>query len=71
MASERSIAKVIGERLRGLRLQRGFTQRELARQVAGGVDVSFPQPINIEQKMPANKHDQETGRNHERMMHSS
>jgi len=55
VASERSIAKVIGERLRGLRLQRGFTQRELARQVAGGVDVSYISRIERGEQLPSLK----------------
>ena len=55
MVSERSVAAVIGERLRNLRLQQGFTQRELARQVAGGVDLSYISRIERGEQLPSLK----------------
>ena len=55
MASEHSIARTVGERLRTLRLQQGLTQRELARRVAGGVDLSYISRIERGEQLPSLK----------------
>ena len=55
MASEHSIARTVGERLRTLRLQQGLTQRELARRVAGGVDLSYISLIERGEQLPSLK----------------
>lgn len=61
-AGERTIETAVGERLRSLRLQRGFTQRALARRVAGGVDLSYISRIERGEQLPSLKVLQKLGR---------
>lgn len=49
------IERLIGERLRDFRLRRGFTQRALARHVAGGVDLSYVGRIERGEQLPSLK----------------
>ena len=55
MASERSIEIVVGERLRSFRRERGLTQRELTRRVAGGLDLSYISRIERGEQLPSLK----------------
>lgn len=50
-----SLERLIGERLRNFRLQRGLTQRALARHVAGGVDLSYVGRIERGEQLPSLK----------------
>lgn len=52
---EQSLERMIGERLRTFRLRRGFTQRTLARHVAGGVDLSYIGRIERGEQLPSLK----------------
>jgi transcriptional regulator with XRE-family HTH domain len=61
-AGERAIETVVGERLRNLRIQRGFTQRALARRVEGGVDLSYISRIERGDQLPSLKVLQKLGR---------
>lgn len=62
MPSERSFERLLGERLRSFRLREGFTQRELARRVAGGVDLSYIGRIERGEQLPSLKVLQKLGR---------
>lgn len=62
MSSERSLARLLGERLRSFRLQQGLTQRELAQRVAGGVDLSYIGRIERGEQLPSLKVLQRLGR---------
>lgn len=55
MPSERSLERLLGERLRSFRLREGFTQLELARRVAGGVDLSYIGRIERGEQLPSLK----------------
>lgn len=55
MSLEHSLEKVLGERLRSFRLRQGLTQRELARRVAGGVDLSYTGRIERGEQLPSLK----------------
>ena len=55
MARERSIEIVVGERLRNFRRERGLTQRELTRRVAGGLDLSYISRIERGEQLPSLK----------------
>ncbi len=62
MPSERSLERLLGERLRSFRLQQGLTQRELAQRVAGGVDLSYIGRIERGEQLPSLKVLQKLGR---------
>lgn len=62
MSSERSLARLLGERLRSFRLRQGLTQRELAQRVAGGVDLSYIGRIERGEQLPSLKVLQKLGR---------
>ena len=62
MPSERSLARLLGERLRSFRLRQGLTQRELAQRVAGGVDLSYVGRIERGEQLPSLKVLQKLGR---------
>lgn len=55
MPGGQSLERMIGERLRTFRLRRGFTQRTLARHVAGGVDLSYIGRIERGEQLPSLK----------------
>lgn len=61
-APERSLEKLLGERLRSFRLLEGLTQRELAERVAGGVDLSYIGRIERGEQLPSLKVLQKLGR---------
>lgn len=52
---EQFLERMIGERLRIFRLRRGFTQRTLARHVAGGLDLSYIGRIERGEQLPSLK----------------
>jgi len=60
--SERSLERSLGESLRSFRLRQGFTQRELAQRVAGGVDLSYIGRIERGEQLPSLKVLQKLGR---------
>ena len=62
MPGKRATETAVGERLRSLRLRRGFTQRTLARRVAGGVDLSYISRIERGEQLPSLKVLQKLGR---------
>lgn len=62
MSSERSLARLLGERLRSFRLRQGLTQRELAQRVAGGLDLSYIGRIERGEQLPSLKVLQKLGR---------
>ncbi len=62
MPSERPLERLLGERLRSFRLGEGFTQRELAQRVAGGVDLSYIGRIERGEQLPSLKVLQKLGR---------
>lgn len=62
MPFERSLERFLGERLRSFRLRQGLTQRELARRVAGGVDLSYIGRIERGEQLPSLKVLQKLGR---------
>lgn len=55
MSFKHSLERVLGERLRSFRLRQGLTQRELARRVAGGVDLSYIGRIERGEQLPSLK----------------
>ncbi|MBI4608103.1 MAG: helix-turn-helix transcriptional regulator [Candidatus Rokubacteria bacterium] len=55
MPSERSLPRLVGERLRSFRLRKSFTQRELAQRVSGGVDLSYIGRIERGEQLPSLK----------------
>jgi len=52
---ERHFQKLVGDRLRSSRLRQGITQRELARRVAGGLDLSYIGRIERGEQLPSLK----------------
>lgn len=60
--SEHPLQRRLGERVRSFRLRRGFTQRALARRVAGGVDLSYISRIERGEQLPSLKVLQKLGR---------
>lgn len=57
-----SLERILGERLRSFRLRDGFTQRELAERVAGGLDLSYIGRIERGEQLPSLKMLQKLGR---------
>jgi transcriptional regulator with XRE-family HTH domain len=55
VAPQRSLERLVGERLRNLRLRGGFTQRELAQRVPGGMDLSYIGRIERGEQLPSLK----------------